>query len=219
APTETRAGSAHELVLADLLNDVATLARLMVTEVQRRSWLDAFLLAAGVNQVVEDWLHRDILSSRKVAGVLARRGGVGRAGARFVLQLRAVPLRARRRRRSDIRAARWQREVARLVDQLARMVAGTQPLASGMLALAARVAGGLDELPTELTASILRLPSCFRSLDQRPEDCAELARLFAERWPDRDRPLVVIGLRTSGSYLAPLQAAYLSGLGYSVRHC
>jgi len=219
APTEICAGSARELVLADLLNDVPTLARLMVTEVQRRSWLDAFLLAAGVNQVVEDWLHRDILSSRKVAGVLARRGGVGRAGARLVLQLRAAPLSARRRRRSDLRAARWQREVARLVDELARTVAGTQPPASGMLELAERVAGGLDELPTELTASILRLPSCFRSLDQRPEDCAELARLFAERWPDRDRPLVVIGLRTSGSYLAPLQAAYLSGLGYSVRHC
>ena len=219
APTETRVGSAQELILADLLNDVTTLAPLIVTEVRRRSWLDAFLLAAGVNQVVEDWLHRDILSSRKMAGVLARRGGSGRAGARLVLQLRAAALRVRRRRRSDLRAARWQRDVARLVDELARTVAGTHPPANDLLELAERVAVGVNRLPVGLTASILRLPSCFRSLDQRPEDCAELARLFAERWPDRDRPLQVIGLRTSGSYLAPLQAAYLSGLGYPVRHC
>jgi len=38
--------------------------------------------------------------------------------------------------------------------------------------------------------------------------------MFAERWEDRDRPLLVVGIRTSGSYMAPLYAAGLKALGY-----
>ena len=37
---------------------------------------------------------------------------------------------------------------------------------------------------------------------------------FATRWPDRQRPLVVVGIRTSGSYLAPLCAAFLKRRGF-----
>lgn len=50
--------------------------------------------------------------------------------------------------------------------------------------------------------------------DQRPEDVVELVRRYAARHPRRDRPVLVVGVRTSGSYLAPLGAAALRQLGY-----
>ena len=48
-----------------------------------------------------------------------------------------------------------------------------------------------------------RLPNCFLAFDQAPEDCRRLVELFAERRAERSVPLLVLGLRTSGSYLAP----------------
>jgi hydroxymethylpyrimidine pyrophosphatase-like HAD family hydrolase/orotate phosphoribosyltransferase len=205
----------RELVLADLLNDGRLLAALFVQEARRGSWLDAYLLAAGLNQVAEDWLHRDLLSLRSAARVLVGLGGPGRAAAGVVKLVRAAGVRTRRLLPGERRAARWQPRLARLVRTLAEVVAG-EPCEQPLSAEAERVHAGLQPLPAGLGASILRLPTCFRSLDQRPEDWAELAASFSERWPDRAQPLLVVGVRTSGSYLAPLTAAYLRRLGYSV---
>lgn len=207
---------AGQLVLADLLNDAATLARLMVAEAGRGSWLDAYLLAAGLNQVAEDWMHRDWLSMRNAARVLSAAGTIGRIASGLVLLLRTAGLLARQLDPGHRRTQRWQAKLSELVDGLAGVVTGEPKRAAVIVEQAQGVAAGLEQLPAGLASSILRLPSCFRSLDQRPEDLAELAGLFAQRWPDRTRPLLLIGLRTSGSYLAPLEAAYLRGLGYTV---
>ncbi|MGH2850690.1 MAG: hypothetical protein ACRDLP_08755, partial [Solirubrobacteraceae bacterium] len=51
------------------------LARLLSAELIRESWLDAYLLAAGICQLVDDHLAPDILSLRRVAAVLAKHGG------------------------------------------------------------------------------------------------------------------------------------------------
>ena len=205
-----------DLVLGDLLNDAATLAELMVTEAQRASWLDTYLLAAGLNQLAEDWLHRDLLSLRKVAEVLVKMRLAGRAIAGLALRIRGAGLRGRRLLAGERRAVRWQLQLARLVDELAMVVAGDGAGANRLVERAENVARGLGRVPAGLGTSILRIPSCFRSLDQRPEDLEQLAALFARRWPERSRRLLVIGLRTSGSYLAPLQAAYLRRRGYTV---
>ena len=71
------------------------------------------------------------------------------------------------------------------------------------------------EVPPQVRSQVLRLPACFRSFDQHPEDIRSLARRFSERWPDRTRRLAVVGVRTSGSYLAPLCVAALQELGYA----
>jgi hypothetical protein len=60
-----------------------------------------------------------------------------------------------------------------------------------------------------------RLPNCFRSFDQKPEDCAHLVERFIQRFPERTRSVLVVGVRTSGSYLAPLVVAYLRSAGYT----
>ena len=41
-----------------------------------------------------------------------------------------------------------------------------------------------------------------------------LAAAFAQRWPDMDRALLVVGIRSSGCYLAPIVAASLRRLGF-----
>ncbi|HXA33684.1 MAG TPA: hypothetical protein VNV87_15630, partial [Acidimicrobiales bacterium] len=46
-------------------------------------------------------------------------------------------------------------------------------------------------------------------------DVARLASTFADRWPDRQCPLTVVGVRTSGSYLGPATVVALEQLGYS----
>jgi len=61
---------------------------------------------------------------------------------------------------------------------------------------------------------VIRLPACFRNFDQQPADLAGLVGAFGERWPDRRRPLLVVGVRTSGSYQAPLCAAFLKADGW-----
>ena len=60
----------------------------------------------------------------------------------------------------------------------------------------------------------MRLPSCFRSFDQHPEDMASLVEEFSARNADRHEPVAVVGVRTSGSYLAPICVQHLRAIGY-----
>ena len=69
-------------------------------------------------------------------------------------------------------------------------------------------------LPRKLQSEVVRLPSCFRSFDLEPADVDRLTGQFADRWPDRHQSLLVLGLRTSGSYLGPLHVAYLRRRGF-----
>ena len=71
----------------------------------------------------------------------------------------------------------------------------------------------LERLPATpaFRAAVIRLPSCFRGFDQHPDDLRRLADRVAAASP---APFAVVGLRTSGSYLAPLLAAMLRRRGH-----
>ncbi len=193
--------------------------------------LNAFLIAAGMNQILEDYQHRDTWSFHRAARRLA-------ANRDRALQLVAGGLRRtsgavqdiRSRTPSARRLLAWQGEFTVLIDQLADAVAGCCHLIDRKTAAAmdAQVHGISRKLlrsaftvlalargfPEDLGRSVLVLPACFRSFDQRPADCRRIVRSFAARWADRRRPLCVVGIRTSGSYLAPLYAAFLRSEGY-----
>jgi hypothetical protein len=47
-----------------------------------------------------------------------------------------------------------------------------------------------------------------------PEDMDMLGQRFAAHWPRVEQPLTVVGVRSSGSYLAPLLGASLRRQGY-----
>ena len=60
------------LLVPNLLNDLTGLGSLLVREVRQGAWLNAYLLAAGMNQIVEDYLHPDPYFLGKAADYLAR---------------------------------------------------------------------------------------------------------------------------------------------------
>jgi 3-deoxy-D-manno-octulosonate 8-phosphate phosphatase KdsC-like HAD superfamily phosphatase len=221
-PMPSPAVSPDALLVANLLNDLDGLAALLREELARESWLNAFLLAAGMNQIVEDRLHDTAISLRRVARHVRRIapppfGAVAAAGVKAA----AVSIgTARSLTTSGRRSVEWQRLAAGLVDGLADAVAaGLSPAAMRSLVHSGEtLIDGTDRLPARLRRSVIRLPSCFRNFDQRPVDLEHLTREFSSRWPDRERQVAVIGVRTSGSYTAPLHGAYLRALGYkSVR--
>ena len=72
-------------------------------------------------------------------------------------------------------------------------------------------------LPHRMRTTPVRMPSCFRNFDQTPEDVRRLAERVSDRWLDRQRRVLVVGIRTSGSYLAPLAAAVLRARGHDRR--
>lgn len=194
----------------DLHADVPELLDSLAAAVEYGDHLDAYLYACGIGQIVEDRLAGTDAVSRRLAGYLGSRGGGLPVGAlRRGLDARAAvaSLGPARRALRD-----WNGHVARLGARLADVVSGAEP--AGLDEPLGRVRGGFpgSEL---LEGALLRQPSCFRSFDQRPRDIKELAARFAGRYPDRAAPVLVLGVRTSGGYLAPLAGSALRALGFT----
>ena len=70
------------------------------------------------------------------------------------------------------------------------------------------------QLPTGFLAWRSRPPAAFISQDLTHLDAVALAREFVAAFPDRQKPVLVLGLRTAGSYFAPVVCAYLKSAGY-----
>ncbi|WP_161369990.1 HAD hydrolase family protein [Streptomyces sp. SID5643] len=205
--------------MPDLYADVTELHRGLVDSAERGNPLDAFLYAAGLVQVCEDHLAgTPWLLSRAAAQLDGTRTGtvLGRALNGAVTTTGLTP--GTRRLRA------WLPVPRQLTDALADAVtarpadAGNdrsgipEPSVVLLERLGAQVPPPLTDL---LRHSVLRPPSCFRSFDQHPRDIVALVRRFAGTHPDRNRPLLVIGVRTSGSYMAPLAGAALRAEGYA----
>ncbi len=210
-----------QLHLTNLLNEFGTLGDLAVDRLSCGDVLNAYLLAAGMEQVAADYLQKDSFWLRRAAARFERRSdAAGIRVAAKVLRKTAAALHATRRLASGYRAAcSWHVNFRILVDALADELVGTAcwetrrmlpELQRRFAALVAQSAA----LPGELRRSVVRLPTCFRSLDQAPADLGVLSRRLDALWGSRGTPLVVLGVRTSGDYLAPLQAAFLRSFGW-----
>ena len=199
---------AAHLPLADLRNGPAELARLLAERAAGGDALNAFLLAAGLRQVTEDHLEPDVLR------LAAAERALGTPPAGLGVVLRSARTAAAARRPHGRRALRrFDARLAGLVDALSDAVVegsiADWAHAAEAAALHADLPGGVA-----FRRRVLRPPACFRGFDQHPDDIERLAGRFAERFGDRDHPVAVLGLRTSGSYLAPLAAASLRRRGY-----
>jgi hypothetical protein len=188
-----------------LRDDVATLAERLGAAADRRDWLDAFLFAAGMLQVAEDALDAEPALLLHAADRFD--GGHRGAAAAARAAARCAGAVAARGRPVSLRAwtAAGGEVVTRLADRVydASLPADAPPL------------DALEPLPDALRGLVARQPACFRAFDQHPDDVRELVARFANEAPGRDRPLLVAGVRTSGSYLAPLAAAALRAAGYA----
>jgi hypothetical protein len=204
------------LVVANLMNDLAALGPLLNSAADGRMWLDAFLLAAGMSQIIDDHLHdapyrfddaaaRLAEAASPATHVAGRIAAAGAVGTRRLLACRP----------GAAHALSWQRQVAGLVDALADKVIAEQGDPDALAERCHRAAAGIEALPAAARRSVLRLPACFHHLDQSPHDMELLTERFSRRAESRERPLLVVGVRTSGSYLAPLIAAALRRRGRS----
>jgi hypothetical protein len=207
-----------DLLLIDLLNDFAELAALFRGEVQRGAWLDAYLLGCGMNQIVEDYLYTDAYVLRRGAAYLATiPGPAGTLAAGTARGIDATSVKLRSLLPQISRIAGWQCELSKLIEQLALLVIrdGADADADQELRLRSQLlCEPVESFPAPLLRSLIRLPSCFRSFDQQPADLDHLVRRLIQRVSDSSTPITVVGVRTSGSYLAPLIAALLRTYGY-----
>jgi hydroxymethylpyrimidine pyrophosphatase-like HAD family hydrolase len=204
----------ENIKVTNLLSDLDALARLLDEAACKQNWVDAFLVAAGINQIVEDRLHNSPFPFDDAASLLGKSASrigrlAGRTAAGTGLALRRLTLQGRGARHT----LAWQRNVAGIVDELADAVIADDDASPWLSDRCRAVALEIATLPADLRREVLRLPACFYNFDQRPEDLMALAERFDERWPARDRPVLVVGIRTSGSYLAPLLAAALRARG------
>jgi hydroxymethylpyrimidine pyrophosphatase-like HAD family hydrolase len=114
------------------------------------------------------------------------------------------------------RVHRWREDFGTHLDAfLALFPAGGLPDRAALAAAANGLAVLLrSPLPAGLQAEHIGFASAFRRLDLTPLDVLALGRRFAARFPDRQQPVLVVGLRTAGSYFAPLLRAFLAAEGY-----
>ena len=210
---------AEPLSVTNLHNTLPGLARLVVSALERELWLDAYLLTVGMSQLIDDYLAPDPLSLRRISSFLAKEGGsVGAVAARIAARSANGLDRLVGIRPGAGRVRRLQAVVQAAVQQLAELVVDDraplgEPSPIDELQRCCALLPAM-RLPRALRRDIARLPACFRSFDQHPDDLRQLVSDFAVAHPDRLQPLLVVGIRTSGSYLAPLYAAYLRADGY-----
>jgi hydroxymethylpyrimidine pyrophosphatase-like HAD family hydrolase len=184
--------------------------------VRDRRWMDAALAAAGIMQATDDELGGTLSPIVTAAGKLRdRTDGPGRA-ATLALDTVVGLMRTPRwitRQRHERSPYQWREDVAQLSVLAAELASGSVH-GPEEERRAARLLAALGPPPARVGLAVARIPSCFRAFDQHPDDVAAIVAEFAARWPDRSRPILVVGIRTSGSYLAPFTVAALRQAGF-----
>jgi hydroxymethylpyrimidine pyrophosphatase-like HAD family hydrolase len=165
------------------------------------------LLSSGVLNCVEDYLRG--ASLRLPWRLAAMRLG---RGARWVTENVLGSL----RRRPSAHVRRWREQwLARLNDFLAVVVAGQFSDVDSLVAAGGKLAALLESpLPSNLQSKRVGVPSPFRRLDLTQDDVLALGQRYVERFPDRAQAILIVGLRTSGCYFAPLLRALFEARGY-----
>lgn len=205
------APASEALLLEDLLLGLPRLVPLARQAAAAGQWLDCLLLLAAIGQVVDDHLHRSRSWPKRITEHLGRSGRDGAAAVRLARRLTGLGG-ALAAARPGARALAERRDrVLSVSTQVAEVMLGAPEPAR----LEAEVDAALAGPWTAPVDGFLTVPSCFRGFDQRPADLVALAQELAAAHPDRDRPIVVFGVRTSGSYLGPLLAAALRAQGYT----
>jgi hydroxymethylpyrimidine pyrophosphatase-like HAD family hydrolase len=204
----------------NLFANLGTMLDWLSDAVESSCWLDVYLVAAGIQQLVEDHSGTTRLIIRRAGPYLSRSridllGRIGRGATAVDWALEGALARLPRNR--DL--AMHSNDIAEYLRELAFVLLARYSSSSSDASLLQSRGRTLGETLRPLSMSfaneIVRLPSCFRSFDQRPADVGALVSKFADTGQLQDRPVCVVGVRTSGSYLAPLCAAALVLHGFT----
>lgn len=163
-----------------------------------------YLAICALDQILADHLHSGFLD-------LTRLGLRGQA--RRALKAASTAHDSARERVHDSIAGHLvevEREILALARNLAAgLLRGETRVGPEAAAAVERVLR--DRFPAAVRSARLKLPQSFRGVELYPEDCSLLGRRAAQAAPPG--PILVIGLRTSGLYMAPLCAAALDLAG------
>jgi hypothetical protein len=171
--------------------------------------LNVFLLACSITNEVDDYLVGTRYDFSKAARI-----PLGGVLVRSFDRLHGYTRKNREWRLRQLNA--WnQRWLAALDEFLQVFVAGAQPDLEGLVNAGSELARLLDtNLPAGLKRRRLRNPAFFHVRDLTHFDILKLGDKFIAALPDRTQPIVLVGLRTAGSYFNPLLRAYLKVKGY-----
>jgi len=171
---------------------------------------NVFLLACAIADTIDDHMLGERFDFSQAAEVVPALGPGLRAADALLRSFQRV----REWRLRRVRAWRkaWGSAVAAFLKVF---VDGGRPdreaLAQAGGALTSLLAA---DLPAGLAGCRPKIPSAFRTEDLTHVDILALGRRFTAAFPDRERPVLVVGLRTAGSYFAPLLCAALAAEGY-----
>ena len=159
-----------------------------------------FLLSCGLLNSVDGYLRGSALQlpNRVAATVVGR-------GVNWLVE--AISDRPWSRRRIE----RWRKHWIAAINDFLLLTIGRQSFDVKCLAESGRRLTSLLKSTPLAQLQSLRLspPSPFNHLDLTPSDVLRLGECFARRFPERAQPILLVGLRTSGSYFAPLLCAFL----------
>ena len=170
---------------------------------------NVYLLSCAIADTVDDYLLGERFDFSPVAVV----PGIGP-----FLRAAQLPLKALQRGREwRLRGVhRWRQAWgAGVLDFLKVFVAPGDPDTDALRLASTRLTSLLGtDLPVSLQRRRARIVAAFRNQDLTHFDILTLGRRFTAAFPDRGQPVLAIGLRTAGSYFAPLLCAALAVEGY-----
>lgn len=105
----------------------------------------------------------------------------------------------------------WQNSLDGFFAVLARCDSDPVPLADSARNFSELLQSGL---PSDLLDFRLGVPSAFSRLDLTHFDVLALGRKFILKYPDRSHPILLLGLRTAGTYFSALLRSFLKAEGY-----
>ncbi len=197
-------------VLTHLREELQLMSSLKEDWCRAEALKNVFLFCCAVSDTVDDHLLGPRYDFSKAEGVFGPSRLVTKPASS------ALQLWSELRDLATARLKRWREEWEAAVVAFLRAWAacGGQGEAVG-----ADWQAELEALACKLGGAVLglrpRIPAAFRSQDLTHFDGLALGRKFISASPDRGRPVLVVGLRTAGSYFAPLLRAFLESEGFS----
>ena len=174
---------------------------------RRERVLNIYFLACGILNCVDELLRGPTL---KLPTTMTSLPGVKFAtrNINFVAQVKS--------KFGLIGIRKWRNQWLEAIDNFATLlIGGLNPNNAAFAEKVASLASLANSLRQKsLCQQRLGIPSPFTRLDLTPEDVIALGELVALRCPDQSQPIVLVGLRTSGSYFCPLIRAVLLAKGY-----
>jgi hydroxymethylpyrimidine pyrophosphatase-like HAD family hydrolase len=173
--------------------------------------LNVYLLAAALTGTIDDYLawqpwNLSALARLDLpfASLIPLAGGILNTPHRL------------RRAVFDRSTRDWRRQWNRPLDQVCDMLAGEVEPSPEQWAVVRHEVASLARvgMPERLLVTRMRLPEAFRCQDLTHHDVLALADRYRDAQGVRPADVAVIGLRTAGSYFAPLVRARLSAYGW-----